>query len=329
MRKGVFFSLDTMFAITVAILMIIAINFFLLRVEEDPVKDLYVEKIANDILFTMVKNGTFENANNDSVAAAFSDILPENLGGVLRVELFKCSNPACTGFVKSNEYKVNKCRINVVDVVLVIDRSGSMAGQKLTDAKAAAKTFIDEMDSFSDRSGLVSFDGWNFLFWSDPDAVLEQNLTFDKAAVKAKIDALDANGGTAMGTGIQFANDHLQQKGRGSTIWAEVVLSDGLWNRGINPITAANDAKSKGIVIYGVGLGSDADNATMQQVADITGGKYFWAPDGSKLNEIYLQIAKELFTKEFEITLARTSFVTFSGAGINEFGKAELRMCLI
>ncbi len=320
MPKGVFFSLDTIFAIVLAITMVLAINFFLLRVQQDPVKDLYIEKFANDVLFTMVKNKTFENPNSTTVANAFADILPENLGGVLNVKLYQCVGPSCSSFNKTSEYSVDKCRINVVDVVLVMDRSGSMAGQQLADAKAAAKTFVDQLDSFNDRSGLVSF---------STTATLNQNLTFNKNSVKASIDSLSASGFTAIGDGIQNATNHLVWVGRGSTKWSQVLLSDGQNNRGVNPITAANNARDEGIIIYTIGLGSDADNTTLSNIANITGGKYFFAPTGSDLNKIYLEIAKELLVAQQEVSLARTSFVTFQGTTVREFGIAELRMCII
>ena len=330
MRKGVFFTLDVLLAVIIGIMMVVAINFFLLRVEEDPGKDLYIEKVANDVLFTLVKNGTFNTAQNDSVSLAFNSILPENLGGVLRVDFFQCSDPACNDFTRTGGYTIDTCKTTVVDVILTIDRSGSMDGQKIIDAKDAAKVFVDQLDSNNDRSGVVSFDGWQFWIWGSPDAILENNLTFDKAEVKNSIDAIVTEGGTAMGTGIQMANDHFADDGRASpAIWTQILLSDGKSNRGIDPLVAAADADDKGIIIYAIGLGSDADNATMEQIANMTGGKYFFAPDSGQLNSIYLEIAEDLLKREFEVSLARTSFTTFQGRSLDEFGTAELRVCVI
>jgi len=333
MNKGVFFSLDTIFAIIIAVGMVAAINFFLLRAQEDPVKDLYVEKLANDILLTLVKNRTFESPNTTSVADAFSEILPENLGGVLNVKLYDCIGQNCVAFNKTTEYKVDRCRINVVDVVLIIDRSGSMCepvappfcnsappGSKMAAAISAAKTFVDQLDGVNDRSGLVSFNSL---------ARIDRNLTYDKSSVKSGIDGLHALGGTAIGYGIMNATNHLKWNGRGSTKWAEVLLSDGENTAGINPIVAAAQARDAGIVIYTIGLGSDADNITMSNIANMTGGTYYYAPSGAELSDIYSQIARELLATEQEVSLARTSFVTFRNSTINQFGVAELRMCIV
>lgn len=331
--RGIFFSLDTIFAVVIAVAMVVAINFFLLRAQEDPVKDLYVEKLANDILLTLVKNRTFENTNTTTVSDAFSSILPKNLGGILSVDMYNCVGPGCASFNKTTTYKVDRCRINVVDVVLVIDRSGSMcepvawvfcnsapAGSKMKSAIDAAKLFVDQLDPSNDKSGLVSFSG---------SATLDRNLTYDKSSVKASIDGLRALGSTAIGSGISTATGHLNSVGRGSTKWAQVLLSDGQNTGGIDPITAATAARDSGIIIYTIGLGSGADNVTMTNIANITGGKYYYAPSGAELNGVYTEIARELLSTEQEVSLARTSFVTFKNSTIDQFGTAELKLCII
>lgn len=324
-RKAIFFSLDTIFAITIAVMMVLAINFFILRTQEDPVKDLHVEKAANDILLTMVKNGTFENTNTIQIGTAFSELLPENLGGVLKVNYYRCVGQGCTDFIKVGEYKVDKCRINVLDVVLVFDRSGSMDDdggsppQPITNAKNAASNFVDQLDDTNDRSSLVSFSS---------SATLNQALTYDKSAVKSSINSLNAGGFTAIGDGIQTATNHLVANGRVNTKWSQVLLSDGVNNMGTNPITAANNAKNAGIVIYSIGLGSGVSNATMSSIANITGGKYYYAPTSGDLDAIYNEIAKELLATEQEVSLARTSFLVFGNTTIDRFGTAELKLCI-
>ncbi len=183
-----------------------------------------------------------------------------------------------------------------LDVVLIIDRSGSMSGTPLDDAKAAAKTFVGLLNSTSDRSGLVSFSYWNRTTypWSW-EARLNQNLTFDQSATNSSITSLTAFGNTAIGEGIYTANAELINYGRNqtSTIYAEVLLSDGNWNTGRNPIGAAQEAANNTIIIYTIGLG-DADNTTMWNIANITGGKYYYAPNSTDLEGIYQEIAEEL-----------------------------------
>jgi uncharacterized protein YegL len=185
-----------------------------------------------------------------------------------------------------------------LDVMLIIDRSDSMEGTKLTAAKAAAKTFVGLLNSTSDRSGLVSFSYWKwiFLLLGDWEAELDQKLTFNQSATNRSITSLTAYGNTAMGEGIYKANEELIDNGRlqPPTVYAEVLLSDGIWNTGRNPISAAQEAANNNITIYTIGLGAEADNATMQNIANITGGKYYYAPNSSSLEDIYGEIAGEL-----------------------------------
>jgi len=83
-----------------------------------------------------------------------------------------------------------------IDVMLVIDRSGSMGGTLITDAKNAAKTFVDNTCS-SDLVGLASF---------SESATLDIGLTTDHNSIKTQIDALSTGGYTAIGDGIHTAN---------------------------------------------------------------------------------------------------------------------------
>jgi len=174
---------------------------------------------------------------------------------------------------------------NPVDVMLVIDRSGSMAGQKLSAAKNAAKTFVDQLNSSYDRSGLVSF---------NDHATLDQPLTFVQQDVKDEIDDMTAGGYTAIGDGILKALTELASNGREDAYLFEVLLSDGMNNRGTIPLEAAEDAAANGVIIFTIGLGSDADGETLQEIADATGGDYYYAPDSSDLEAIYQEIAEEI-----------------------------------
>ena len=100
------------------------------------------------------------------------------------------------------------CAGDPVDVMLVIDRSGSMYGQPLIDEKIAAKGFVDRMNMAADLVGLVSFES---------AATLDQPLTHDSNSVKLAIDALDIGGGTNAADGINFAQAELALDDKGTT----------------------------------------------------------------------------------------------------------------
>jgi hypothetical protein len=192
-----------------------------------------------------------------------------------------------------------------VDVVIVFDKSGSMDDdgwdgtisdwQPIGDAKIAAKTFADLLKA-NDKAGLVSF---------STTATLDQTLTFDKQAVKDKITAISAGGWTNMSQALELANLELMSDGRPEVKWIEVLLSDGNNNCGVNNppsdcqnkvYVKANEAKSVGIVVYTIALGQNSNQTLMKDVADITGGDFYYAPDSSDLQAIYEDIAKHVTT---------------------------------
>jgi hypothetical protein len=193
-----------------------------------------------------------------------------------------------------------------VDVVLVFDNSGSMDDdgyddnisdwQPIGDAKIAAKAFIDILGS-NDKAGLVSF---------NTDAALEHLLTFNKNNVKAAINMMNAGGWTNMSQGIDFGNQELLDNGRSQVNWIEILLSDGNNNCGMSDplqpqcdqmvFDSVQDAVDNGIVIYTIALGNMSNQTMMHEIADMTGGKSYYAPNSSDLQEIYEEIAEEVTT---------------------------------
>ncbi len=121
-----------------------------------------------------------------------------------------------------------------VDVVLVIDTSGSMAGtdvspNRMAAARNAAKEFVSQMDleSGRDRVAVVSFSS---------TATLLQPLTNDPASVNAAIDGLAANGATIMRRGYYEGIRHLKEEGRPRAVKAVILMGDGDWNLHGSPL---------------------------------------------------------------------------------------------
>lgn len=207
--------------------------------------------------------------------------------------------------------ETEKCE-KPVDVVLALDRSGSMASdsknppQPLTAAKQAAEAFVQRLTS-TDQGAYVSF----AMVASDP---MEQTLTSNMSRLRVAIDhtAIGKNGlqYTNIGAAIRRAIDELgtfrRHEGSRPVV---VLLTDGIPNRPLDPNNLrdkdyasfyaremADEAKSKDIGIYAIGLGDAVDGNFLTQLA--TSPEYYYnAASGADLGAIYQQIATAICKK--------------------------------
>lgn len=130
-------------------------------------------------------------------------------------------------------------------------------------------------------------------------ADIESPLTQDYAAVNGALTAIGMNpipGGTNISAGIDRGVEVLTDPARARPFAEQmiVLLTDGVENAGRPSSQAAADAAHEGIVIHTITFSDGANQATMQQVAQLTGGKHFHAPDDTALAAIFLQIARGL-----------------------------------
>lgn len=156
----------------------------------------------------------------------------------------------------------------------------------------ATQQFVGELNRSMDQVGYVQFDN---------NARTIQDLTDDFDAFNSTLSP-DRGGGTYMEDGIQESIDVLT----GSNADPDhekivVLLGDGLAND--NPERAARDAADENITIYTVGLGAALEEVNdgkeeLKQIANITGGEFFFAENASELNEKFSQIADN--TTEFD-----------------------------
>jgi len=107
-----------------------------------------------------------------------------------------------------------------------------------------------------------------------------------KEQAKAAITSLSAGGFTSIGDGLQFGQDQLTSSGTPEHAWAIVLLSDGLENEPAYVADVLPTIPDK-TDVYAIALGTDADEALMQDIATETGGQYYFSPSSQELQEIY------------------------------------------
>jgi Mg-chelatase subunit ChlD len=173
--------------------------------------------------------------------------------------------------------------------MLVADVSGSMLGSGLAGLQSAAKSLVNDMDTTRDSIGIISF---------NQQATLIQDCTPDVALLNRAIDSLCPSGATAIWDaaylGIMVMYSH------GNEAQAEILMSDGGDNSSsVTPSFVIQKAQQNGLRIFTIGLGTASMGNELENVANNTGGMYFFSPSASDLSTIFLQIAS-LTRRDFD-----------------------------
>ena len=207
---------------------------------------------------------------------------------------------------------LEETKIEVVDIILVLDISSSMLAEdfkpnRLEAVKKTAKTFIENRKG--DRIGLLVFAGETFIqcpLTIDVDVLT--NLLKDVTVAEKEYD------GTAIGMAIANATNRLRNSDAVSKVM--ILLSDGSNNAGeLDPLTAAEMASEFDIKIYTISAGTnqsvtyipnrgyirnEIDEETLKAIAHQTNGQYFRANNIQKLKQIYEEIDR-LERSEIEV----------------------------
>ena len=239
-------------------------------------------------------------------------------------------------------------------VILAIDVSGSMLAEdmkpnRMEAAKSAARAFV-EKQSESVKIGVVSFSG---------DASIVQSPTTDKTLVIAAINRLRPQRATAIGRAILVSLDAiaenqgseedlpssiLQQGQPGATPRPSatplpaylvgqhssasiVLMSDGQNNQFPPPLDVVDQAVSRGVRVYTIGLGSAAgaivrlqgravrtalDETTLKKIAEVTDAQYFNANTEADLRTVYENLTTQLVVRNEKTEL--TAYATLAAA---------------
>lgn len=221
-----------------------------------------------------------------------------------------------------NGYRIRPESASVVDIMLCVDVSSSMAqsdffvgiepANRLDVTKIAVGNFIEnrrltpEERYGVDRLGIIFYAG---IAWTGCPLTLDYDIVEHEIAYATPVaDGNRAKSGTAIGSAIGLAVRRLSQGETKSKVI--ILLTDGVNNRNeLDPITAAQIAKAYDIRIYTLGVGPVGDDqqmgavssrarsrgnlvdeATLRTIAKTTGGSYYRATDMASLEEAYREI---------------------------------------
>lgn len=159
------------------------------------------------------------------------------------------------------------------NVYLVADVSGSMEGEKLAQAKEGLLVFLDQIRGPEERVGLIKFSS------EVTHLLLLDEMSRNRAALVEQVQSLEAGGDTALLDAVEFAYSQLQMFGDSERINAIVVMTDGKENNSRWTLSRLVDKMQRGnqsgipVVVFCIAYGDDADMATLQRIAEATGGQ--------------------------------------------------------
>lgn len=172
-----------------------------------------------------------------------------------------------------------------VDLCYLIDKSGSMSGAYIDTAKDAIQHFIESMYD-SDRGAIVGFDNY---------ATVYQDFTSEKSALHDALNEVYASGGTSVENGLIKALDLFPS--------SQERYESGIFNAGIILLLCDGDvyytqstlerAKTMGIKIYPVLIGSSYGKIALQTIADETGGEFYYAATAEEIREAIFGVQED------------------------------------
>jgi hypothetical protein len=308
---------------------------FVLRVEVVDEAGSPVAGIARDDLVVLVEGTQVHPTPNpaNSPIVAFSYI-----AGQYWISMRAPASPGCAPDDRCNvsvEYSgLTDTEFNALtygganqdaDNMIVIDRSGSMAGAKIAAAKEAAKVYIDAYD-VGDRIGILSYNDLPTL-----EKALGPWTDFSRLQALNSITGMDPPmGETAIGLGLRSAQQWLIDQTLPNPRWSMILLSDGadtVANENdhlpafIEEYETRKDAGDTVPEIHVVAIGDDADGVALEELVDASNGTFQWLTEvgagqtaeqvfANELGEIYRVVAEEVLGEQQVMARLDSGFAT-------------------
>ncbi|TWT46962.1 von Willebrand factor type A domain protein [Thalassoglobus neptunius] len=172
-----------------------------------------------------------------------------------------------------------------VNVAIVLDKSGSMNGEKIERAKAAAQDAIDRLGR-NDIVSVITYD-------TTVNVLVPATKLTDKESIKRAISKIRSNGGTALFAGVSKGAAEVRKFLSEERVNRIILLSDGLANEGPSSPSElgslGGSLKKEGISVSTLGLGLDYNEDLMAKLASRSGGNHFFIERATELADVFNQ----------------------------------------
>ncbi|HEY7122690.1 MAG TPA: VWA domain-containing protein [Ktedonobacterales bacterium] len=194
-----------------------------------------------------------------------------------------------------------------LNFALVLDRSGSMKGAKLTAVKKAVQKLVEQM-SDTDYISVITFD-------ETVQVIVPAQPAMDKQGISYRVGQIREGGGTTMSHGMAAALNELQKYASAGTINRMVLLTDGVTYGDTDRCrNLADDAGRRGFNIYPLGIGADWDEDLLDNVGRRSGGleaEFIRQPDDAlTIFRQQFQSAAAVAVRNAQLTLKLSAGIT-------------------
>ena len=231
-----------------------------------------------DVHLTPGGGGTFRASGNGNVhfrGQLDRTSVLENGDGLVGVELV----------LSADDRPANEMALMPTDLLVVLDRSGSMQGVPLADALGSVRELIGRLGP-TDRFALVTYASDVQLRIPLEDATRQNRKRW-----LATVNGISSGGGTNMAIGIDLAADTIALAREPSRAPRVIVLSDGHANEGDHSYEGLRARASRAVageyVLSTVGVGQGFDEALMTALADAGTGNFYYVQNGSDLGDVF------------------------------------------
>jgi Ca-activated chloride channel family protein len=202
------------------------------------------------------------------------------------------------------------------DLVVVLDRSGSMGGQKIHDARQAVLRLIERLTD-NDRLAVVAYSNGVSTVWP-----LTSMTAAHRNQAAVAVEQVFTGGGTNLGGGLSQGISALMQAPARARQRKLILISDGLANQGITDPTAlgkmAAGAAEQNFTVSTVGVGLDFNEIVMTTIADHGAGRYYFLEDPRTFAQVFdkeLQATRTVAASGLEIRIPQADGVRLVNAG--------------
>lgn len=179
------------------------------------------------------------------------------------------------------------------DIILAVDTSYSMSKDdyqpnRFEAAKNAVMFFLNQKIDTKDRVGVVTFG--STCFEKLPITAVNDDVL---ANVSSKLSETKPAGRTSLSSALNAAVEIFKNQGTPESSKVLIMLTDGADNIGGNPVVEAQKLKENSVTVYPVLIGTKThyDEKILTEIANLTGGSFYSAPDKDELINLYSELA--------------------------------------